>query len=105
MDCFALEVLAEFQAKFPVVNIRCLCSLCEIYRFLCKCGIRKEGDNPCGLPITDIAFWVYVSINLLFHSLHFLFFFFFFLSFLCFDSQSLFLYYKLLPLFLFLNFA
>ena len=78
MDCFALENLVEFQANFPVVNIRCLCSICEIYRFLYKCEIRKEGDNPCGLPITDTAFWVYVSINLLFHSWRFLFFFFLF---------------------------
>ena len=75
MDCFALEVLAEFQANFPVMNIRCLCSICQRYRFLCKCIIRKEGDNPCGLPITDTAFGIYVSINLLIHLWHFLFFF------------------------------
>ena len=28
LDCFALEVIAEFQAKFPVLTIRCLWSIC-----------------------------------------------------------------------------
>ena len=28
LGCFTLEVIAEFQAKFPVLTIRCLWSIC-----------------------------------------------------------------------------
>ena len=38
---------------------------------------RKEGDNPCGLPISDTGFYVDVSLEILIHSRSFTFFFFF----------------------------
>ena len=62
----------------------------------------KEGNNPCGLPITDTAFWVYLSINLSIHPWLFLFFLF---KTLCFNSQSLFLCCKLLTLYFFFKFC
>ena len=72
--CFVLEVIADLQAKFTGEHQ--VFGQYLKYRFLCKCR-RREGDNPCGLPTTDTAFWVYLNINLPIHPWLFLFFFFF----------------------------
>ena len=55
-DCFALEVIAEFQAKFPVLNIRYLWSICRYTDFCVNVDGMKEGDNPCKLSINRYRF-------------------------------------------------
>ena len=52
---------------------------------------RKEESNPCGLSITDSAFYVYISLQTLIHSGPFTFFFFSGILCLTLNSQNLFL--------------
>ena len=87
-DCFAIEIIAEAQAKFHLLNIRSLLSIYDSYRFLCIYG-RKERDNAFGLSITPTDFCVYVSPYLWIHPWPF--FFFLYWNPLCLNSQSLFL--------------
>ena len=89
LNSFAIEIIAEAQAKFHLLNIRSLLSIYDSYRFLCIYG-RKERDNPFGLSITPTDFCVYVNPYLWIHPCPF-FFFSFYCNPLCLNSQSLFL--------------
>ena len=60
LNSSAIEIIAEAQAKFQLLNIRSFLTIYDSYSFLCIYG-RKERENPFGLSITATDFCVYVS--------------------------------------------
>ena len=60
LHSFTIEIIAEAQAKFPLMNTRSFLSVYDTYRFLYTCG-REEREKPLALPIAPTDFCVHVS--------------------------------------------
>ena len=83
LDSFTIEIIAEAQAKFPLLNTRSFLSICHTYRFLYTCE-----SLPLNLSLPPTPF-----------------FFFFCWNPVCLNSQSLFLDCNLVSLYRFWNFS
>ena len=102
LHSFTIEIIAEAQAKFPLMNTRSFLSVYHTYRFLYTCD-REEREKPLALPIAPTDFCVHVSPYFWIYPRPPPFFFHW--NPLCLNSQSLFLDYNLVSLYRIKNFS